>query len=67
MKKNIEIGGMSCKHCVARVENALKENKIDDAVVEIGKVTADFGILDDETVKDIIESLGFDVISISAV
>lgn len=67
MKKKIEISGMSCKHCVARVENALKENGINGANVEIGTVTAEFGSLSDAEIKDMIESLGFDVVGISAV
>lgn len=65
MTKKIEIDGMSCKHCVARVENALKENKINNADVKIGSVTADFGGLAETEIKDIIETLGFDVVSIS--
>ncbi len=65
MKKKIEISGMSCKHCVARVENALKENGISGAEVGIGEVKADFGGLDNAAIKDMIESLGFDVVSIS--
>lgn len=65
MKKKIEIDGMSCNHCVMRVESALKENGINNAEVKVGTVTADFGGMSDAEIKDTIESLGFDVTSIS--
>lgn len=67
MKKKIKIDGMSCKHCVARVENALKENGIVGAEVEIGTAIAEFGNFTEADIKDMIESLGFDVLEISAV
>ncbi len=65
MKKKIEVGGMSCGHCVMRIENALKENGINGAEVKVGEVVADFGGMSDADIKEIIESLGFDVISVS--
>lgn len=68
MKKVIEINGMSCGHCQARVENALNaiegvEAKVDlkkkIAIVELKKA------VDDETLKNAISQAGYDVVSVS--
>ncbi len=53
----IKIEGMSCVHCVKRVENALKENGAKKIKVEIG--SAQFENLEKETAISIIEDLGF--------
>ena len=53
----IKIEGMSCKHCVKRVENALKENGAKKIKVEIGY--AEFENLEKQTAISIIENLGF--------
>ena len=65
MKKTIQIEGMHCSHCSARVEKALAElgitAKVDlaakCAVVE-GKDVAD------SQFRDAVEDLGFEVVSI---
>ena len=68
MKKKILIEGMSCAHCVARVEKAfqtqegVKEVKVDlegkNAIVELTKE------LSDQTLKEIVEDAGYDVVNI---
>ncbi len=68
MKKKIMIKGMTCGHCSARVEKTLKEQeavksvrvdlKGENAVVEL---SAD---LSDETIKELIDDAGYDVIGI---
>lgn len=59
----VHINGMSCGHCVAAVEKALKNIKgIKDARVEIGK--AEFQAPDEvneETVKNAVEEAGYEV------
>ena len=68
MKKVIEIEGMSCGHCQARVETAL--NAIDgvQAKVDLKKkqaiVTINSGV-DDLTLKEVVTEAGYDVISIT--
>lgn len=58
----IIIEGMSCKHCVKRVENALKQAGAINLSVSINNVKMDN--FDKETAKQIIEDLGFDVLKI---
>lgn len=68
MKKKIMIEGMSCGHCTGRVEKTLKDQEavkevtVDlagkNAVVELSKD------LSDETIKEIIGDIGFDVTGI---
>lgn len=61
------IEGMSCAHCVASVEKALKNQKgLKNIQVEIGKAVfeAPKGF-DQGKIKDAIEDAGFDVSSIA--
>ena len=68
MKKKVFIDGMSCGHCVARVEKAFKEDggarevsvNLDEknALVELEKD------LTDEKIKEILDNVGYDVIRI---
>ena len=53
----LKIEGMSCNHCVKRIEKALKENGAKNVKVEIG--SASFEKLDEQTAISIIEDLGF--------
>ena len=53
----LKIEGMSCIHCVKRVEKALKENGAKKIKVEIGN--ASFENLDEKTAVSVIENLGF--------
>jgi len=66
MKKTIKIEGMSCGHCTGRVETALKalgatviETSVDSkhAIVEVDNIS-------DDTLKETIEDVGFDVVGI---
>ncbi len=69
MTKKIIIEGMSCGHCVKRVENALVEVDgvasitvdLDDkvAVVELNGETSD------EILKAVVEDAGYEVVEIS--
>ena len=68
MKKVIEINGMTCSHCQARVEKAL--NGIDgvEAKVDLKKKQATVQItkdVSDETFKSVIEETGYEVVSIA--
>jgi copper chaperone CopZ len=68
MKKIIEIGGMSCGHCQARVEKAL--NSIDgvEAKVELKKNRAVVTLnkeVEDKTLSDAVVEAGYEVISIT--
>lgn len=70
MKKQINIEGMSCGHCVSHVEEALKEvagvNGVyvdlqgKNAVVEISDIVTD------EQLKAAVEEVGYDVTGIKA-
>jgi copper chaperone CopZ len=67
MKKQIKIEGMSCGHCAAHVEEALREigaSKVEVnlqgkyAVAEAGKD------IEDSKIKEAIEEAGYDVVDI---
>jgi copper chaperone CopZ len=68
MKKIIEINGMTCGHCQARVEKAL--NAIDgvDAKVELKKNRAVVNLtkdVKDQILKDTVIEAGYEVVSIA--
>ncbi len=69
MKKIIEISGMSCEHCQARVEKAL--NGIDgvSAKVELKKNRAVVNLanegINEETLREAVTEAGYEVISIT--
>lgn len=64
--KKIIIEGMSCGHCKARVEKALSElDGITSAVVDLEAKTATIeGETSDEVLRETIDDVGYDVISI---
>jgi len=64
MKKTIVIEGMHCEHCVSRVTKALSElGKAVKVDLKAGKAVLDTAA-DNETLKNAVEDLGFDVIKI---
>lgn len=58
----IIVKGMSCIHCVKRVEKALKDIKAKNLEVSINRVIVDK--ISAENAKNAIEDLGFEVLSI---
>lgn len=65
MKYTIKTEGMGCAHCIKRVSETMnclgakiEKVELNDIVVELDK--------DEACVRDAIEELGFDVISIDA-
>jgi len=65
MKKEILISGMTCGHCVKRVENALLEiDGVNSVVVNLNEkramVEADDKI-EDQLLKDAIDDVGYTV------
>ncbi|AJA49297.1 copper chaperone CopZ [Clostridium pasteurianum DSM 525 = ATCC 6013] len=69
MKKKISIEGMSCGHCVAHVEEALKELGANSINVSLEKKSAEaeVGTTSDEKIKEAIEDAGYDVIGIESI
>ena len=68
MKKIIEINGMSCGHCQARVEKVLNAIEGVDAKVELKKNRAVVTIskeVSDETMKEAVTEAGYEVVSIT--
>jgi copper chaperone len=69
LKKRAIIEGMSCNHCVKRVENALKELEgVQDVKVNLKKKTADIKLtadLSSEKIKQAVEEAVYEVIEIS--
>lgn len=68
MKKQINIEGMSCGHCVKHVEEALREvNGVAEVTVDLkGKnaiVTLGRDVADAE-LKNAVEEAGYDVVSV---
>jgi copper chaperone len=67
MKKKILLEGMSCKHCVNHVTEALKEIGATDVEVNLDKKLATAEVredITDEIIKEAIEEVGYEVISI---
>lgn len=66
MKKLVTIEGMSCGHCVKRVQTALEALQgISEVYVDLENKTATFtGDVNDEVVKEAVEDAGYDVMSI---
>lgn len=68
MKKIIEINGMSCEHCQARVEKVLNEIDGVEAKVELKKNRAIVNLkenVDDNKLKEAITEAGYEVVSIT--
>lgn len=67
MKKIVSISGMSCEHCMARVENALSAvNGVKTAQVNLAKNEAVVtGEASDEALKAAIENAGYKVNSVT--
>jgi copper chaperone CopZ len=68
MKKVIEINGMSCGHCQARVEQALNAIAGVEAKVELKKNRAVVNLKSevlDETLRSAVTEAGYEVKSIS--
>ena len=61
MKLNIE--GMGCMHCVAKVRKAMEELGANVISCEIGSCEIE-GVLDEDKIRDAIEGVGFELISI---
>lgn len=67
MKKIIEIKGMSCEHCQARVEKALNAISGVEAKVELKKNRAVVELtkdIDDQLLNDTVTEAGYEVVSI---
>ncbi|MGF7144978.1 copper chaperone CopZ [Anaerotaenia torta] len=68
MKKIIEINGMSCGHCQARVENALNALDGAQAKVELKKNRAVVTLekeISDEVLRNAVTEAGYEVVGIS--
>ena len=70
MKKIINIEGMSCGHCVGRINQALSEvDGINEVVVNLEEKKAEVTLeknVADEKLKSEIENLGFNVMEIKS-
>lgn len=67
MKKKILLQGMSCNHCVNHVTEALKQIGATDMEVNLDKKLATAEVRDDitdEVIKEAIEEVGYEVVSI---
>ena len=65
MKKVIKIEGMHCAHCLTRVTNALAALGLKaNAALPNGTATVEGPDVDDAKLKEVVEDLGFDVVSI---
>jgi copper ion binding protein len=68
MKKIIEIKGMSCGHCQARVEKALNELDGVEAKVELKKNRAVVNLtkdVEDQVLTDAVTEAGYEVVSVN--
>ncbi len=65
MKKEILISGMTCGHCVKRVENALFEiDGVNSVVVSLEEKRATIDAddkIEDQLIKDAIDDVGYTV------
>lgn len=69
MKKIISIEGMSCNHCVAHVETALKGlSGVDKVKVDLKKNQAELKAdsIDDQLIRDAVSEAGYTVTAIQS-
>lgn len=62
-EKIVHVGGMTCKNCASRVENAFNSKDGYYAKVDLGKRTADIHMMrpeEDGTLKEIIRRAGYE-------
>ncbi len=68
VKKEILVEGMSCGHCVKRIENALKGlEEVESVLVSLEDKKAEIVLkeqVSDDKLKEVIEDAGYDVIEI---
>lgn len=71
MKVQISIEGMSCGHCSARVEKALKAvngvAKVEVNLAGKNAVVELFGNIDNGVLKEAVEDAGYDVTEIKSI
>ena len=65
-KTTLEIGGMSCGHCVAAVRKALEKVpgvKVDD--VQIGRATVEYDptTVQDTALREAVDDAGYEVVA----
>lgn len=66
MKKSIKIEGMHCEHCSLRVTKALSALGAQVKVeLSEGVAYVEGNLPSDDTLRSVVEDLGFDVVSIS--
>lgn len=68
MKKKMLIEGMSCGHCVKHVKVALEELGATNIEVNLEEkiATAEVGTATDESIKEVIEDAGYDIVEIQS-
>lgn len=67
MKKIIKIEGMHCSHCLTRVTNALAALGLKaNAKLPEGIAIVEGADVEDAKLKETVEDLGFDVVSIES-
>lgn len=66
MEKIIIVDGMSCNHCVMSVTKALEEigGKNININLDTKEVKLEAGNIDNESLKEAIDDIGFDVLEI---
>lgn len=71
MKKQINIEGMSCGHCVKHVENALMElngvAKVEVSLQDKLAIVELSQVVEDSKLKEAIEEAGYDVTAVKEV
>lgn len=71
MKKQINIEGMSCGHCVKHVENALMEvngvEKVDVSLQDKLAIVELKQEVEDSILKDAVEEAGYEAVAIKTV
>lgn len=68
--KRVRIGGMTCKNCAIRVENAFNSREGFMAKVDLSKKTADVYMknpADSSIIEEIVDRAGYDVLSIETI
>lgn len=71
MKVQISIEGMTCGHCVMRVEKALKAvngvSKVDVSLENKNAIVELFGSMDEKVLKEAVEDAGYDVTEMKSI
>jgi len=67
LEKILQIKGMSCPHCAARIEKVLNSIEGIEATVDLESNSAQLNLsheVSDETIKNAVDTIGYEVVGV---